>query len=452
MRIFQSEYISCKPISNLEDLLNWPALKAKSRHYKTEKLPPSPLIGNADSAVSTVTTATNKPKLLVCHDMKNNYLEDRYFQGSDKPDCYTFCHWNLVDAFVYFSHHLVTIPPESWINAAHENGTPILGTFITEFGPGEQICQSLFKNLDLIIEILIDITVFFGFDGWLVNIENKIATDVVHKLKYFLQKLNNELKRVNRSFLLVWYDSVCESGELKWQNELNEANRAFFDLTDGIFLNYTWTEENLQKTAVNATQYRRHDVFVGVDVFGRGCLGDGGFNCRLPFDLITRQDLSIALFAPGWVHECLDTAQFKVNNETFWSLLKPYLSRRAVRRLPLVTSFTHGCGHLFFVHGKSYPNSKWNNFNLQSLLPVLDNGQTDGGSGGGGAAADWCFEDAFYGGNCLLFKPNIEALTLFELSIHLKFDENLTVEYIFKVFFNMACFKIGLFCFLVLIN
>ena len=27
---------------------------------------------------------------------------------------------------------------------------------------------------------------------------------------------------------------------------------------------------------------RRTDIFVGVDVFGRGCLGGGGFQCHLP--------------------------------------------------------------------------------------------------------------------------------------------------------------------------
>lgn len=53
--------------------------------------------------------------------------------------------------------------------------------------------------------------------------------------------------------------------------------RSFFDVCDGIFLNYTWKEGNLDRSLEEAGE-RATDVFVGVDVFGRGCLGGGGFN------------------------------------------------------------------------------------------------------------------------------------------------------------------------------
>jgi mannosyl-glycoprotein endo-beta-N-acetylglucosaminidase len=61
--------------------------------------------------------------------------------------------------------------------------------------------------------------------------------------------------------------------------------RTFFDNCDGIFLNYTWTEENLKTSAENAGG-RRLNVYVGVDVFGRNCYGGGGFNsCQVKFGL-----------------------------------------------------------------------------------------------------------------------------------------------------------------------
>lgn len=53
----------------------------------------------------------------------------------------------------------------------------------------------------------------------------------------------------------------------------------FFDVCDGIFLNYCWKEEKLEKSKAVAVECDRpYDVYVGIDVFGRGCLGDGGFN------------------------------------------------------------------------------------------------------------------------------------------------------------------------------
>ena len=55
--------------------------------------------------------------------------------------------------------------------------------------------------------------------------------------------------------------------------------RLFFDVCDGIFLNYFWKESSLEQSKQLSTDLgRRHDVYVGVDVFVRGSHGNGGFN------------------------------------------------------------------------------------------------------------------------------------------------------------------------------
>ena len=53
--------------------------------------------------------------------------------------------------------------------------------------------------------------------------------------------------------------------------------RPYFDLCDGIFLNYNWTESGLESSRGLAAG-REGEVYVGIDVFGRGCPGGGGFN------------------------------------------------------------------------------------------------------------------------------------------------------------------------------
>ena len=40
------------------------------------------------------------------------------------------------------SHNLVTIPPAGWIDVAHRHGTRVLGTFITEWDKGYDVCES----------------------------------------------------------------------------------------------------------------------------------------------------------------------------------------------------------------------------------------------------------------------------------------------------------------------
>lgn len=71
------------------------------------------------------------PRTLVCHDMKNGYLEDKYISSVNIGNGYCFYRWSQIDIFVYFSHHFITVPPIAWINAAHRNGVKICGKTCT---------------------------------------------------------------------------------------------------------------------------------------------------------------------------------------------------------------------------------------------------------------------------------------------------------------------------------
>lgn len=53
--------------------------------------------------------------------------------------------------------------------------------------------------------------------------------------------------------------------------------RIFFDACDGLFTNYNWKEEQLERTQRLAGP-RQNDVYVGVDVFARGDVIGGGFD------------------------------------------------------------------------------------------------------------------------------------------------------------------------------
>ena len=46
-------------------------------------------------------------------------------------------------------------------------------------------------------------------------------------------------------------------------------------------------DENFAKNEENSTKFdRKADIYVGVDVFGRGCMGGGGFECSQPMKII----------------------------------------------------------------------------------------------------------------------------------------------------------------------
>ena len=121
-------------------------------------------------------------KILVCHDMMGGYTLDKYPQGVNVTEDYHFYHWNLIEAFVYFSHNFITIPPATWTNAAHTNGVLSMGTIITEWEGGTQTCNHLLSttdNVEKVVEQCVNLANYYQFDGWLVNIENSLQVSVV---------------------------------------------------------------------------------------------------------------------------------------------------------------------------------------------------------------------------------------------------------------------------------
>lgn len=154
------------------------------------------------------------------------------------------------------SHELVTIPTAGWIDAAHRHGTRVLGTFITEWDKGYDVCESsymeavatfssssssssvqvmlpflrpfdpsdtpgalltlralcanvspraaLFPGAELLrseetadraAAKLTQIAVDHGFDGWLVNIENQVDPGKkIDVMVHFLKSLTAQMR------------------------------------------------------------------------------------------------------------------------------------------------------------------------------------------------------------------------------------------------------------------
>ncbi|XP_069728668.1 cytosolic endo-beta-N-acetylglucosaminidase isoform X2 [Phaenicophaeus curvirostris] len=282
-------------LSGLEELLSWQ--------------PDS----NGDFNISAVPLAerqpplhSKRPRTLVCHDMRGGYLDDRFIQGSATRNPYVFYHWRYIDIFVYFSHHTVTIPPVCWTNAAHRNGVPVLGTFITEWTDGEKICEAFLAGgkeaYRAVSEQLARIAQHYRFDGWLVNIENTLSAAAAENLPHFLRHLTAQVHSAVPGGLVIWYDSVLQNGTLKWQNELNDENRVFFDACDGLFTNYNWKEGNLERSRELAGP-RRTDVYVGIDVFGRGDVVGSGFDTNKEEEPGPWYDLSLQEIQPLYLEQ-----------------------------------------------------------------------------------------------------------------------------------------------------
>lgn len=284
-----------QPILKVDDLNHW--VPKICNHYQKSVVPLKTRIRKRRGNIG---------KVLVCHDYKGGYLDDKMVYGSQNHNIYNFYQWSMIDIFVYFSHHRITIPPPSWINAAHKNGVKILGTFITEWESGVEDTLKLIHGIEgnklFYADKLIEICAAYGFDGWLFNIETSLSKSEIPSLIKFMGYITQGIHKKIQGAQIIWYDAVTADGDLSWQNELNHFNKPFFDVTDGIFVNYFWDSVNIRKSK-DIAKDRSDDVYFGIDCFGRGTFGGGGFDSYIALKEMYEHSISCALFAPSWLLE-----------------------------------------------------------------------------------------------------------------------------------------------------
>ncbi|ORY42295.1 hypothetical protein BCR33DRAFT_767168 [Rhizoclosmatium globosum] len=411
-----------EPLASLAALDQWQPTNRAKVHASSIKLRNRP--------------STPGPRVLVCHDMANGY-NDAFSLGSiskKNSKNYSFQNWALIDDWVYFSHNRITIPPNTWTNAAHSNGVFVYATLITEwdasvqdtlrllYGPGydatpivsvpdnestprkPEYPASSFSPY--FADKLIQLAEFYGFDGWFINIEcglgseGELASSHAAAMKEFLQYLTCKLKETIPHGKVLWYDSLTIHGQLRWQDRVNDENKPFFDVCDGIFVNYTWKQDYPRQTAA-VVGSRREDVYYGIDVWGRNTFGGGGFNIHKALREITAQGLSTAIFAPAWTYEFLGHELFDAAEKRLWhgepagflnppfppqeDDAKPYSTREDPTDLGSVsdyieirqsgtrdyffTDFDRGFGSSYSLAGKVISNENWFNLSRQSPTP-----------------------------------------------------------------------------------
>ncbi|XP_008804109.2 cytosolic endo-beta-N-acetylglucosaminidase 1 [Phoenix dactylifera] len=393
------------PITNLD------ALESRS-YFESFHFPFNKASVPLPSSAAGVLPA--RRRLLACHDFKGGYRDDIWVQGGANPGAYAIWHWHLMDVFIYFSHYLVTLPPPCWTNAAHTHGVKVLGTFLTEWDEGAAICNTLLSSKTsarMYAERLTELATALGFDGWLVNMEVNLDLQQIDNLKEFIRHLSQTMHSSVPGSLVIWYDAVTVDGKLDWQDQLNEKNKPFFDVCDGILVNYSWKEKYPEVSATVAGN-RRFDVYMGIDIFGRNTYGGGQWNTNIALDLLKNDDISAAIFAPGWVYETEQQPDFHTAQNRWWGLVEQSWGRLQSypKLLPFYSNFDQGHGYHFSIEGLQVADDPWNNISCQGFQPLIHNfmnSQTD-------VQAFINFKDASYsGGGNITAKGSLKDNTSF---------------------------------------
>jgi len=123
--------------------------------------------------------------------------------------------------------------------------------------------------------------------------------------------------------LCIFYDSlIWDSGRVGYWCELRPENGIFASAADGLFCDYHWRtgaparsakqslELNTKLLSAKGNEPSKQElataparVFMGVDVWGRGTWGGGGFHTPRALAECAKAGTSSAVFAQGWTYE-----------------------------------------------------------------------------------------------------------------------------------------------------
>lgn len=362
---------------------------------------------------------------------------------------YTFTHWPQIDVFAWFAGTAdrgINLPARGWVEAAHRNGVPVIGTVF--FAPvawgGSPKTVASFLRRDgrghfPAATQLVRIARHYGFDGWFVNAETDGADGAA--MIDFMAELR---ALAPPSMAIHWYDALLPNGRVVWQNALNRANLRFFQdgarrTADAMFLNYDWTRQGLIDGAALAERSgrSRYDLFIGADLWparnaqpafrntawldalrerpGERALGSialfaphFGYNFpgdtstprfsnfdRDPRDVARFYDAERRLFA-GDTRNMADPARIG------WPGVSSLAPTHGIEpTLPFTTSFNTGHGRIDARDGKVVGGA-WHDVGRQDVLPTWQFATI----GKRSVATDYDFDRPFHGGSSLRIVPN----------------------------------------------
>ncbi|KAL5061707.1 hypothetical protein RYX36_023444 [Vicia faba] len=112
---------------------------------------------------------------------------------------------------------------------------------------------------------------------------------------------------------------------------------------------------------------------MGIDVFRRNTYGGGQWNANVALDVIRKNEVSAAIFAPGWVYETKQPPDFETAQNSWWGLVEKSwgVLQNYTGPLPLHTNFDQGRGYHISVDGNNVSDAAWCNISCQGFQPLL---------------------------------------------------------------------------------
>lgn len=444
-----------KGFMDLKDFSNVPKEKYSS-YFKFKK----------DDTLIIPDLTFRKTEVTACHDFKGGYQSghDLYPNGQYGMEyCmpYLLRYPEVIDKFIYFSHHCVTIPPAPWTNYLHRHSIPVLGTLIFEhYSHSGELFKKNTKGEFLYVSFLVELCRIFHFEGWLINFEAGFG-DNWHQVMPFLKELTTRVECEIYGGTVMWYDSfITFANKPIHQNEVNISNYDAYRNSSQFMTNYMWNSHNVSNSLRNVGVLGMHShVALGIDVWGRSMqVCRGGLESHIAVNYAKKFGTNAVLFAPGWTYENFDQDQFYEKDDEFWGNIKNTLLLNSCPESQLsswyvsdtkktryfTTFFSTGSGSFFNLNGRRISNNNWVQLGLSTPLPINSSSYLN-------------FKDSFVGGSCLevsLSPMENGMLHLFKFEQFIddhqrSFDTKMRVKFSYKSLGILPLVKLVIKCFVV---
>ena len=378
----------------------------------------------------------------------------------------------------YLDHYGDWTSPYGWVpgamaDAAHKNGVAVSGVASVPFGGISQTWLSCFTSLTSLDSQ--DIGKFFyyhGVDGLGYNSEWSGYSP--SKLIALHDDLKSYMSSRNPLWEVIWYGGTTDSGSCSFDIGIGSSTALFRSAS--IFLNYNWNRESYYNSSVQyARSMGKSPFFIYAGMNQQGGEPHSGENYSLlkdwQYSIGVWGAHSVNMFwgsrnAGGATAEAMQRCYLNTCEQWYtngprnpavrlpvktvrdhrpkadWAGISSMLSARSalawdILDEPFITYFNLGNGKFFNWEGRRVSDNEWYSLGIQDYLPTwrwwltpeFMQGSVE--QGGWNLAADFTWDDAYFGGSCLQIVGTTEQeyLHLFKTDFDIDWEQVITVRY-----------------------
>ena len=382
-----------------------------------------------------------------------------------------FSMWSYVD------HYGDWTTPYGWATGAmadicHKNGVAVSGVASVPFGGDGGWFSSFTSMSGLSTDAVGKFLYYHGVDGLGYNSEwsNYSPSGLIN----MHDALKAYMKDRNPLWEVIWYGGTTDSGGCSFDIGINSSKNLFRSAS--IFLNYNWNKQSYYEQSVQtANSMGKSPFYIYAGMNQQGGEPKNGEN----YSLIKDWQYSIGIWgahslnmfwasrnAGGASVEAMQRHYLNTCEQWYtngprnpavrlpiqtvrdhrpradWAGISSMMSARSplawdIMNEPFITYFNLGNGKFFNWMGQRVSNNEWYSLAVQDYLPTWrwwltpEFMQGEVAEGGWNLAADFTWDDAYFGGSCLQITGTTadEYLHLFKTKFDIDYGQTLTVRY-----------------------